>query len=472
MRGLKVLISMILAATVLPAAARPTARPNVLVLIADDLRADAIGALGGEAVRTPNLDALAARSRVFSRAYCSYPICRVSRAEMMTGRHAWENGIDGMSGNTFREGVSFWAEAFRDADYATWHVGKWHVPGRPSQRGYTGVEGHFAGGGGRFWKDGQTDRRGFAVTGYKGWVFQSEDGKTLHPELGLGLTPGIDARFAEAALRAMRRSGDRPWFCHVNFTGAHDPLLPTERALDRFREADLATPPDFMPEHPFDHGNFDGRDERLLPRPRTETAVRELRRDYLAVVEDLDRAVGRILDGLAAAGEAERTYVVFTSDHGLAAGSHGLSGKQNQYEHTLRVPLLVAGPGIEAGRSEAMVELRDLFPTSCELAGIAVPASVTARSFAGVLRGERETHREAVHGIFTDTQRSLRTADGWKLIHYPQIDRWQLFDLKADPRELRDLAGDPDGSVLTKLQSQLHAWREKAGDPALTEQSK
>lgn len=465
MRGFLVLSFLFLGLPV-----RAADRPNFLVLVADDLRPDGIAALGNPVVRTPNLDALATRGLVFTRAFCSYPICVVSRAEMLTGRHAWENGIDGIGGRAFHEGQTTWPEAFREAGYETWHVGKWHIPGRPSQRGYTGVAGLFSGGGGKFWKEGQADRRGVPVTGYTGWIFQSEDGKTRLPEFGVGLTPGIDERFADAAVSLIRRGGKKPWFCHVNFTAPHDPLFPTEESVARLREAKIEIPAEFLPSHPFDHGNFDGRDERLLPQPRTEEAVRELRRDYFAVIEDLDRAVGKILAGLEASGEAEDTVVIFTSDHGLAAGSHGLSGKQNQYDHTLRVPLFIAGPGVRRGRTAAMVYLRELFPTTCELAGLAIPGSVTGRSFAEIVKGGSEGHHEAVFGCFTDTQRSMQTADGWKLVLYPKLDRWQCFDLGADPRELHDLAGAPgapEAPRFADLKGRLERWRATAGDPIL-----
>jgi len=441
-------------------------RPNFLVLVADDLRPDAIGALGNREIRTPHLDALAARSLVFERAFCSYPICVVSRSEILTGRHCLENGVDGIGGNKFREGQTFWPESLRDAGYETWHVGKWHLSGRPANRGYTDVAGMFAGGGGRFRKEGQVDRRGVPVTGYTGWMFQSGDGKTLFPESGVGLSPGIDGKFAEAAVSLIRRGGKDPWFCHVNFTAPHDPLFPTESSLARLRDSEVSLPANFLPEHPFDHGNADGRDEKLLPLPRTEAAVRALRRDYFAVIEDLDQAVGAILAGLVESGEGENTVVIFTSDHGLAAGSHGLCGKQNQYDHTLRVPLLISGPGILAGRTTAMVYLRELFPTSCDLAGIEIPPSVTGRSFADVLRGESEGHHEAVFGCFTDSQRSIETDDGWKLVSYPKSDRWQLFDLRADPMECNDLAKDGHPR-LAELKARLKTWQESMRDPIL-----
>ena len=105
-------------------------RPNILFLLTDDQRPDSIAALGNPRISTPNLDALVARGVAFKRATCSYPICVVSRAEILTGRHGWENGIDGLAGRKFNDGLTFWAEAFRDAGYTTGYVGKWHSPGR------------------------------------------------------------------------------------------------------------------------------------------------------------------------------------------------------------------------------------------------------------------------------------------------------------------------------------------------------
>lgn len=465
---MRALFSLFLVALVFAAPGQAADRPNFLVLVADDLRPDALAALGHDQLRTPHLDALARRSLVFQRAYCSYPICVVSRGEMLTGRHAWENGIDGLEGRSFREGQVYWAEALRQAGYETWHVGKWHVPGRPSQRGYTAVAGMFGSGGGKLWREGQTDPRGFPITGYTGWIFQSEDGREKFPEFGVGLTPEISEHFADATISLLEGASETPWFCHVNFTAPHDPLLPTPAAMDRWRGKDIPVPPDFLPEHPFDHGNFDGRDERLLPRPRTEESVQELLRHYYSVVEDLDLAVGRILAVLEASGQAERTFVVFTSDHGLGVGSHGIAGKQNQYEHTAKVPLFVAGPGIEPGRSDAMVYLRDLYPSTCELADAAIPGTVTAESFAAVLTGGRSDHRDAVFGCFTDTQRMVRTEDGWKLVHYPQAGKWQLFDLSEDPLERNDLmesGGTEPHPKFAELRLRLEQWRKEVGDP-------
>ena len=187
---------------------------------------------------------------------------------------------------------------------------------------------------------------------------------------------------------------------------------------------------------------------------------------YYAVISDLDRQVGRILRVLRETGQAENTIIIFTSDHGMSVGSHGLRGKQNMYEHTVNVPLIVCGPGIpENEKVHAQVYLRELFPTTCELAGVEVPENVEGKSFAKVLTGEEEGVHEEVYCYFRDCQRMVRD-DRWKLIYYPLIARYQLFDLREDPFEKEDLAGSEEhGGTRERLKRKLEAWREAVGDP-------
>ncbi|MEM1441798.1 MAG: sulfatase-like hydrolase/transferase [Verrucomicrobiota bacterium] len=445
--------------------------PNILFLLADDMRPDAIAAHGRENLRTPNLDALAREGMSFTRATCSYPICVVSRAEILTGRHGWENGVDGHSSRQFRSDLTFWPEAFRDHGYETVHIGKWHVSSRPSDRGYTRSAALFGGGGGRYWVEGQTDWKGFPITGYRGWVFQSEDGRTKFPEEGVGVTPDIDSKFASAAVKTIEELAGSPWMIHVNFTAPHDPLMLRSQAGQVYSEEDIQLPANYLPVHPFDHGNFDGRDEALLAWPRTRPAVLDLLRVYHSVIHEMDRCIGEIFESLEKTGQRENTIIIFTSDHGMGCGSHGLRGKQNQYEHTNLVPLIISGPDIPAQTStDAMVYLRDLFPTTCELVGLPVPDSVTAESFAPVLEGKKETHHSEVFGYFTDTQRMIRTEDNWKLIEYPHVGRQQLFDLNSDANELNDLSSSSESDVMDRsaeLSHRLEEWRKKMKDPLL-----
>lgn len=461
MRRLAVLVAGLLTATAV--AERP--RPNVLLLVSDDQRPDTIAALGNEHISTPNLDALAKGGCVFSRAICANPICTPSRAEILTGCSGFRNGVLDF-GKPIDPDLTPWARAMQSAGYRTGYVGKWHNSGRPSTHGYQESVGLYAGGGGKWWQP-QKDHNGREVTGYRGWIFQTDD-RQLQPEKGVGLTPDISAKFADSAIEFIARRSEQPFFLHVNFTAPHDPLLMPPGFEDRYRADQLPVPRNFLPAHPFDHGNFDGRDEKLLPWPRTKQAVLDELAVYYAVISHMDQQIGRICDTLKENGQWDNTIVVFTSDHGLGVGSHGLRGKQNMYEHTIGVPLLMRGPGIPAGEQRgAQLYLRDLYPTICDLTGVAIPASVEGKSFAGVIAGKVEQTHPHVFGYFRTFQRMIRT-DRWKLIYYPHLDRYQLFDLKHDPFELNDLAAEAKtADVREQLSRELLAWQRQMKDPAL-----
>lgn len=448
-------------------------KPNILFLLSDDQRPDTIGALGNDQISTPNLDELVRSGMSFSRATCSNPICVASRAEMLTGTHGWTNGMTARPGDRLREeSVTWWGQSFLDAGYDTVYVGKWHTPGNVLTRGFARTEGLFKGGGGKYWKD-ISDWKGFPVTGYRGWIFQDPATGELFPDKGVGVTPEISSHFADAAIEALKTNAStgKPFFLTVNFTAPHDPLFLPPGVEEEYHAEDMVLPGNFSPWHEFDHGNFNGRDEALLAWPRTEESVKDLLRVYYAVIHDMDRQIGRILDVLDASGQIDNTYIIYSSDHGMSVGSHGLRGKQNMYEHTINVPLIIAGPGIEAdSSSDAQVYLRELFPTTCELAGISVPEKVTAQSFAGVLLGKKKEHHDTIFGYFRDYQRMIRRDDGWKLIVYPHIGKQQLFQVRKDPDELNDLSGQPEyAEILQSLEAELDQWRRDSNDPLLTD---
>ena len=439
--------------------------PNLLFLLTDDQRPDTVGALGNAILRTPHLDALVKGGTAFTRAVSPNPLCVPSRAEILTGCGGFRNGVLPGYSDKLDPKLALWPETLRAAGYHTWYVGKWHTSGRPSTRGYTESLGLFASGKGA--PPRQLDHKGREVTGYRGWVFQTDDGK-LFPEKGVGLSADISARLADAAIDLIKRKPDRPYFLHVNFTAPHDPLLLPPGYEKKYDPKKMALPPNFLARHPFDHGNINGRDELLLPSPRAEADVRDELAAYYAVIEHLDEQVGRILEALKSTGQAENTVVIFSSDHGLAIGSHGLRGKQNMYEHTIGVPLMIGGPGLPRGtRCDAQVYLRDLFPTACELAGVPVPATVEGQSLLPLLKGKEKALYPRVFGYFRDVQRMVRD-DRWKLIHYPQIKKHQLFDLRDDPAELKDLADDPrHAATRDGLRGHLEAWQKQVGDPLL-----
>ncbi|MBL8849134.1 MAG: sulfatase-like hydrolase/transferase [Planctomycetaceae bacterium] len=431
-------------------------RPNILLIVADDQRPDTIHALGNEMIRTPNLDRLVREGTAFTRAVTAIPICVASRAELLTGRNGLKNGRADF-GFTPADDAKCLAELLSEAGYDTCYTGKWHTSGRPSSRGYEQSVGLFAGGGEALPLSHPADWHGRRVTGYVGWVFQTDD-RQLFPERGVGLTPGISEVFADEALRFLKAPRERPFFLHLNFTAPHDPLHVPPGEQFRYAVGDMRLPPNFAPQHPFDHGNAGMRDELLFQLPRTpEETCGELA-VYYALISHMDAQIGRVLDRLEQSGMLDNTVVVFTSDHGLAIGSHGLRGKQNMYEHTIGVPLLMRGPGVPAGlRSAAACYLRDLYPTVCEFAGVQIADPVDGRSLGPVLRGETAGIHADIITHFRDVQRAIRT-DRWKYIAYPQAQREQLFDLQDDPLERHDRSADPaQRENLTQLRARLEA---------------
>ena len=429
------------------------AKPNVLLLVSDDQRPDTIAALGNKVIQTPSLDRLVNGGTSFLQATCGNPICTPSRAEILTGCSSFRNGVMDF-GQKIRPELATWPRTMGEGGYNSWYVGKWHNNDKPSAHGFSESRGLYAGGGRRWYKT-QVDWKGMEVTGYRNWLFQKEDGQKF-PERGVGLTSDISAQFADAAISFIRRKTEKPFLMQVNFTAPHDPLLMPPGYENKYDPTKIPLPKNFLPRHPFDHGNFDGRDEKMLPWPRDPVMVRKNLAVYYAVISHMDEQIGRILDILEETKQTKDTLVIFTSDHGLAVGSHGLMGKQNMYEHTIRVPLVMAGPGIPKGkRNEALCYLRDLFPTICDLIGLPIPKSVEGRSLKPVIREEKNSVYSEIYGYFRDKQRMVRDKR-WKLIHYPEIDRYQLFDLNKDPFEKNDLIGkDHHAQVVRHLQSLL-----------------
>ena len=453
-----------LAALIASQAPKPAAKPNIVFILADDMRPDCLGALGHAVVRTPQLDALAREGMIFSRAVAAYPICHVSRAEILTGTTAFRNGVQSR-GREIDPALKSWAGTMREAGWRTMYCGKWHNDGAPTKRGYEETRGLFTSGGAPKGSAPGRDHAGREVTGYTGWTFKSDSGE-VDLAKGVGLTPETDRYIGDAAVELIQQQRGRPFFLHVNFTAPHDPrLLPKgfENAYDPPR---VPLPANFRPSHPFDHGNADGRDEKLLPRPLQEDEVRAELAAYDACISHMDAQVGRIVAALREGGLLETTLIVFSSDQGLALGSHGLLGKQNLYEHTFGVPLIFRGPGIRAGvRSTADCYVRDVFPTACELAGVPVPATVESRSLVPLLRGETQAVHDFMTGYYTDTQRCIRQGE-WKLIRYPLLSKVQLFHLSSDPDELHDLSVRQEhGETLARLNAALDGWLVKHRDP-------
>ena len=217
-------------------------------------------------------------------------------------------------------------------------------------------------------------------------------------------------------------------------------------ALPPAHPKQAALPVNYLPAHPFHHGHPGLRDEVSVSgvwEKRDERTIRnELGRQF-ACDENIDIQIGRVLKKLETMGELNNTYIIYTADHGIAIGRHGLQGKQNLYEHTWRVPFIVTGPGVKQGRVQANIYLLDVLGTLCDLAGIAAPEEVESISFRPVLEGKQQTIRDMLYGVYCGGTkpgvRSVRKGD-WKLIKYDVLDgkvrETQLFNLKDNPDEL------------------------------------
>lgn len=437
--GMPRLLALALALAAALARADEPRKPDILVLVADDMAPDTIAALGNPEIRTPNLDRLAARGTAFTRAYgmggWHGAICVASRAMLLTGRTLWDCD-DGKAVAADLRAGRLWPQRMAAAGYRTYFTGKWHNAGDPAKAfDETGTV-----------RDGGMPGAGEAAYGRSGapgerWSpFDSSRGG--HWEGGKHWT---EATSDEAVARLLRREpDDKPRFLLVSFNAPHDPRQSPREFVEQYPPGKVSVPANFLPEYPDAEAIGCGktlRDERLAPFPRTEAAVRLHRGEYYAIIAHLDAQVGRILDALGKSGRADRTLVVFTSDNGLAVGQHGLMGKQSLHEHSLRMPLLMAGPGVPAGRRiDTPVHIFDLMPTALELAG-AAPGS-GFRSLLPLLRGETSGARGALIGSYMNLQRAVILRD-WKLIAYPRAGVVRLYHLAEDPLERRDLAADP-----------------------------
>lgn len=414
--------------------------PNIVVIVADDLRYDAIGAHGNPVIATPHLDRLIQDGTTFRRIIAPTPICTPSRAEMLTGQSALATGVS-FFGNDIPSKLPLLPEVLHDAGYETIHVGKWHNnEDGPLRHGF--------------------DQALAMAYGY-GPHFREWNGRTYY-DTELFATATVDY------LR--RRRSPRPFFVHLNLTVPHDPRELPPAYEGRYAPASIPVPPNFAGRHPFDHGAIHERDEGLLARPLQAAAVQAELAVYYAMVSHMDAQIGRVLATLEARGLDDETVVVFTSDHGLALGSHGLLGKQNMYDHSIGAPLIIRTPEHPGGQvSAAQGYLRDLYPTLLELAGVEIPASVEARSLVPALENPAAPGRPQLFGHYRDVQRMVRT-DRWKLIHYPKLDRYQLFDLQRDPHEMQDLAGQPaHATVEADLRTRLAALQRAYGDPLVAD---
>jgi arylsulfatase A-like enzyme len=403
-------------------------RPHVIFLFADDQRADTIAALGNPHIQTPNLDQLAKRGMVFRNTYClganMGAVCTPSRNMLLSGRayFRWE-------GNQAPPDRPNFPTAMKAAGYETYHHGK----------------------------RGNTSPAIQALFDHNKYVSDQEDRTSGEPGKTI-----VD----EAILFLKSRQQDKPVFMYLAFSNPHDPRVAAEKYLAMYERDKLPLPKNFKPLHPFNNGEQFVRDELLAGFPRTPDEVRQHLHEYYATITALDHHIGRLLTAVKELGMHENTIYVYSADHGLAVGSHGLFGKQNLYEDGMKPPLFFSGAGIPQGETEALVYLHDIFPTVCDLVGAEVPEGLDGKSLKGVIDSRVTGVRESLFLAYRDVQRAIRDSR-YKLIRYPQVNVTQLFDLQEDPYELTNLADKPDQAERIKsLTAELARWQRELGDKA------
>ncbi len=447
--------------------------PNIVFILADDQRGETIQALGNPEIITPNLDKLVSEGLSFTNAYImgsySGAVCLPSRMMLFTGKYL--NNLT-RNGSIIPESDSTLGESLQKAGYTCFGIGKYHSQPQSYYRIFNDGNNIFFGG--------MHDQWNVPLNSYKSIAdyernmrpvindfFYKKDITYEQGEYVYGGKHSTDI-FAETAIEFIETyDSDKPFFLYTALMTPHDPRTTHREYFDMYDTANISIPPNFMPQHPFDNGEMRVRDEMLAPFPRTKPVVKEHLRDYYALITHNDDRLGDIVDALKAKGIYDNTIIIYSGDNGLAVGQHGLFGKQNLYEHSTNIPLIITGPGIPVNaRSGAFVYLTDMYATLCDMLGIPVPRSVDGSSFYHVLQDPGTDHHEFITTTYKANQRAIRDKQ-YKLIRYRVNDQehTQLFDLVEDPFETTNLVDESSyAAELDRLNKSLFEQLEQFND--------
>lgn len=439
-------------------------QPNIVFVFADDFTYSAINALGNNEVQTPNLNRLVDKGTTFTHTYnmgaWNGAVCAASRAMIISGRSVWDaNGYRQL----WERGKGMdksWGKLMEGAGYDTYMTGKWHVDA-PADSIFQNVT-HVRPG---------MPRDAWSHQGTIPYINKMiEDGKTKSEIRNIGYNRPLnkndtiwnatnkdfggfwqDGKHWSEVLKddafgfiEQTKSSDKPYFMYLAFNAPHDPRQAPQKYLDMYPIENISLPKSYLPMYPFKDSIGNGqdlRDEALAPFPRTAYAVKTHIREYYALITHLDEQIGAILDKLEETSDMDNTYIIFTSDHGLAVGRHGLVGKQTMFDHSIRPPFMIVGPDVPKNKKVAAdIYLQDAMATSIELAGIEKPNYVFFNSVMDLVNGTRtKSHYDGIYNGYMKVQRMIRK-DGFKLIVYPKLNKVILFDMENDAEEMNNLA--------------------------------
>ncbi len=418
----------------------PKSHPNILVVFPDQLGASWLNVYGNSDVITPAIDAFAAESTVFDRAYTASPLCTPARGALLTGRYPEQTGIT-RNGASIASVETTLPALLRDAGYYTAHLGKWHLSGKPA--GDRWVQPEARAGYERFigWECLHVDH-------WRGLIW---DESATEPIVLRGHE--TDALTDIVCDELDRIPGDRPFFMKVSYQAPHEPCTPPYQHMAPYRDATLKG-----------RANTDWQ-ARLSPgycgRAWAEHDTRAFMQHYFGEISQLDAAFGRVLQHLNDRNLTQDTIVILTSDHGEHCGSHGRFGKQTPREESLHVPLIIRIPGQTSRRTPAFCSTVDLMPTILGLCGVPVPDELPGFDYSKLLHGGSSPERQAV----------VTQLDGWYCLRHgalkltcAETGPTELFDLEQDPYELNNQIDHParanEIEQMTRKLAQIRSsWR-------------
>jgi arylsulfatase A-like enzyme len=464
-------------------------KPNLLVFLPDQLRADTVFGESASGVHAPNIHKLASQSAIFERAYVTHPICAPSRSSLLSGTWPHANACTNNQTSLARK-FKCLPELLADPDYRCGYFGKWHLGDEFSaQRGFedwASIEESFKSALGAGKIDGVSDYTKFLIS--KGQKPDRANGKYFSRTFSRNVAFELSkAKFVEnRTLEFLEQYRDRPFIAFVAFIEPHPPYTGPFNDEHPLASVSLdATNNDrFGQDMPL---HYRLREEVCRNRYRTPERYREIKQKYLGLITEIDHCIGSILTKLDQLGLAERTITVLTSDHGDMMSAHGLLGKRFMFEQSAGVPYLVRMPRQQRSLRVAQpISHIDFAPTMLDLLGKTPDPQCVGKSRAALIRGEtmppepvfiewapgkekinkhtKLASKDQTKQALGESTRAIVTPDGWKLCLRDK-DKNELYNLRNDPDERKNVYADgSQGDTVKRLTDEIHQWQQRVGD--------